>query len=165
MPVAGGASVQLFSGRWIRSSAFDSSAIYFVQYSTKDVMKYDIGSASLSVLIGGNSTEGNVFIDTSNVYLNIGGSIKAVSKAGGAVTTLVSGAGVNGYVSDGSFVYFTDGSFIKTIPVSGGVVTSLIPVTAGSVTAMAVDGTWIYWTDVSGGTGAGKIWKRSKPTP
>lgn len=165
IPAAGGASVQLFPGHWIRSSAFDSDSIYFVQYSNKDVLRYDIATASLSTLISGNSTEGSIIIDANYVYLSGGGSIKRVSKGGGAVTTLVSGSDANARVSDGVFVYFTEGNYIKTVPVAGGAVTNLISAPAGSVNSMAVDSTWIYWTDTMDGTGAGKIFKSAKPTP
>ena len=165
IPAAGGASVQLFSGRWIRSSAVDGGSIYFVQYSNKDVLRYDIATASLSTLISGNSAEGGIIIDATYVYLSVGGSIKRVSKGGGAVTTLLSGSDASARVSDGVFVYFTEGNYIKTVPVAGGAVTNLISVPAGSVNSMAVDSTWIYWADTTGGAGAGKIFKRAKPTP
>ena len=164
-PVGGGSAVPLSSGHYIRSSAFDSSYIYFVEYSDKSVMKYDIGANATSPLISGNSTEGAIFIDATNVYLNIDGSIKEVGKAGGTVTTLVSSTAATGYVSDGSFVYFVENGSIKSIPTGGGAASNVTSVPTGSVTSITADSSSVYWTDTSGGAGAGKIWKRAKPTP
>lgn len=163
MPVTGGSSTQLVSGYFIRGYAFDSGAIYFSDYNSKDVKKYAISSGTLTTLIGGNSTEGSIFIDNTNLYFNIDGSIKVVPKAGGFVSTLVSSANANGYASDGTYVYYVENHAIKSIPVTGGVPSSLINIPASSLSSLVMDDSFIYWNDISGGTGAGKILRMAKP--
>jgi YD repeat-containing protein len=163
MPATGGSSTQLVSGYFIRGYAFDSGAIYFSDYNSKDVKKYVIPSGTLTTLIGGNSTEGSIFIDNTNLYFNIDGSIKVVPKAGGSVSTLVSSSDAYGFASDGTYVYYVENHAIKSIPVTGGVPSSLINIPASSLSGLVMDDSFIYWNDISGGTGAGKILRMAKP--
>jgi hypothetical protein len=163
VPAGGGASTQLAAGVWVRSSAIDANAIYFVNYNDKDVKRFDLATNQMTSLISGNSSEGGVFIDSNNVYLNIAGSIKQVAKSGGTVTTLVNTGTAHGYTSDGSFVYFVDGASLQQVPLSGGAIQTLATVPAGQITSIAVDANYIYWADLSSGGGAGQILRMPKP--
>ena len=78
---------------------------------------------------------------------------------------LVSSGNVSGDgVSDGTRVYFLEGNRIKSIPVGGGSPSTLIDIPAGSLSSrgLEVDDAFIYWTDTSGGAGAGRIWRMPK---
>ena len=120
-------------------------------------------TGTVSTLISGNDGEGSIFADAKNVYFNLAGNIKVVSKNGGTVTTLVPTGNADGRLSDGTSVYFEENGMIKTIPVGGGAVADLIPVPNGGIAGFAIDDNFIYWTDRSCGAGASKIWRRSKP--
>lgn len=52
----GSGSTTILSGYWVRSVAMDSTGIYFVDYYSKDVKKFDLNTSSLSTLISGNSS-------------------------------------------------------------------------------------------------------------
>src|SRR5579859_4028986 len=160
----GGSSVQLLSGVWPRSSAFDQSAIYFVDYNTKDVKRFDLTSHLLSTLITGNSSEGSLFINTSYVFFSINGSVKRVPKAGGSVVTLVSSGIATGYTADDAEVFFVNGQTIGSVPVAGGSTNTLQYISSPTaVASMAVDSNYLYWADVSGGNGAGAIYRMPNP--
>ena len=82
-PLACGSGSTVLSGVFVRSQAVDSSAIYFVDYGTKNVDRFDVSAGTLTPLITGNSVEGSITIDQQCVYSNPGASIIKVSKQGG----------------------------------------------------------------------------------
>lgn len=135
------------------------------------------GSANPPGCASGACSSGFAFqllvLDNSNVYwfeydatngAATGGSIRTVPKAGGSVTTVVSGLrGVNNFVIDDSNVYWTEydivqgNGSIKTVPKLGGPVTVLATGTPPNLTTdvffptgIAVDSTFVYWTDFDG---------------
>jgi YD repeat-containing protein len=161
---SGANATQLASGVWVRGSAVDGIAIYFSDYDTKNVYKYSFASGTVTPLITGNSSsDGGLFIDANNVYFNNAGNVLEVSKGGGAVTTLVSSGAAGGYASDGSNVFYVETNAIKSVPVIGGTPSAVVNLGTGGVSSMVVDGSYIYWSDTSGGAGVGKIWRMAKP--
>ncbi len=158
---SGGNPTQLASDVWVRGVALDANAIYY--YSSKDLRKYSFSSGTITPLVTGNPSEVGVFIDANNVYFNINGNIGMVPKGGGTVTILVSSGTANGYASDGINLFYMDANAIKSIPVIGGTPLALTSIPANSLSGIVVDGGYIYWNDLSGGAGAGKIWRMSKP--
>jgi hypothetical protein len=126
-------------------------------------------------LPGGGCSTGaamrDLLLDNSNVYWfefdtakgATGGSINSIAKAGGSVTTVVSGLqAVNDFVVDDSNVYWTEvdiasgSGAIKTVPKTGGAVTVLAvgtpPGFNGDVftpDGIAVDSTFVYWQDIN----------------
>ncbi len=142
----------------LTSSVVDGSTIYSVVSGTNNVVKVDTTTNAVTTLIQGNASLGDIFIDSQNVYLNIGGSIKVVSKNGGAVNTLVTSTTAKGYASDGQSVYFVDGGYIRQVAVSGGTPTNVVSVTGQTVSSLVTDGTTLYWSDTSAGAGTGKIY-------
>jgi hypothetical protein len=160
---SGGVPSILAANNWVRSVAVDDGAIYFVEYSSRDVRKCSLPSGTVTSLITGNASEGSIFIDGVNVYFNLGGNIQAVPKAGGIVTPVVSGGGAIGYASDGVRLFFVENNSIRSIQVSGGSASTLVNIPTGSFTSLVVDDSFIYWGDNSGGVGMGKIWRMAKP--
>lgn len=165
MPVTGGTATPLASGYFIRNSTFDNDAIYFCDYSSRDVKKYTVSTGVLTTLVGGNPSEVGVFIDETNLYFNADGNIKMVPKAGGSVSTLVASSKASGNVSDGTRVYYVEDNAIKSVPIVGGVPSTLVTIPTNSLNSLVRDNSFIYWTDTSGGNGAGKIWRIAKPGP
>lgn len=161
MPATGGSATLLFNNDWIRSSTLDSNAIYHCDYWTKNIRRYDLATGALITLVS-NASESGVFIDNTNLYFNITNSIRAIPKTGGTVTTLVSSTNATGYVSDGVRVYYVENDVVKSIPVGGGASRNEINIPGNSLNSLVVDDAFIYWTDVSGGNGAGKIWRKQK---
>jgi hypothetical protein len=163
VPINGGAPTQVLGGgNWVRSSGVDSTSIYFVEYFSRDVRKLAVASGTLTTLISGNSTEGYIFIDSNNVYLNLNTlgtqSIKKISKNGGPVTTIVdNNSNAFGFVSDDVYVYFTENGDLKKVSVNGGAPTLLlqnsnINLGFGDGPVMAVDNLYLYWRDTPAGT-------------
>ena len=161
MSTNGGSPNQLLNGYWVRGSAIDSTNVYFIEYYSQNVLRYNIANSTVTPLITGNATEGGIFIDADRVFFNIDGSIKMVAKSGGVVTTLVSSTTAAGHVSDGISLFFTENGAIKSLPLSGGAPTFILTEPAGGV-GLAVDETFLYYSDRSGGPGAGRIFKMPK---
>jgi hypothetical protein len=80
IPTSGGNPTHLAANIMVRTSAMDSSAIYFVEYYGKDVKKCSLPSGAVTTLIGGNSSEGDLIIDAANVYFSLAGNIRKVAK-------------------------------------------------------------------------------------
>ncbi len=164
MSKSGGASSQVASGYFIRGTACDPEAIYFVDYSTRNVYKCSLASGAVTPMITGNTAESSLFLDAQYLYQNLGGSIRRVAKSGGQTETLFTGTtGYGGYASDGTYVYFETKDAINYIPAGGGLPTQLISIPPGSLTSLIVDKTSVYWTDISAGAGSGNIWRMPKP--
>jgi hypothetical protein len=165
MPLTGGASTQLLTGYFARSSAIDASALYFVDYFTKNVFRLDLQTFAVATIFGGNNAEGSIFIDANNIYFNLAGNIESVPKAGGVPTTLVSDGTATGYASDGTNVYFVDSvdEGIHKVPVVGGLTSLVASVAAGTqVTSIAVDDARIYWALAGASANTGEILETSK---
>ena len=161
VPIDGSAGPQtVLTGNWVRSAAYDSGAIYFVEYFSRNVYRFDVATNTRTPLITGNAVEGGVAIDANNVYYSDGSRIRVVSKLGGSVSTLYTGANVSVRVSDGGILYFTEGSDLKAIPVTGGAVT--LTLAGASVVGMVQDPNALYWADTSAGNGAGVIYRLQK---
>ena len=157
-----GSRTTVVSGKWARSSATDDRNLYFIDYNSKDLLKYDTQTGSLASLISGNYPyEGHVFLDDGHVYLSVDGLIKKVSKNGGAVQTIVSSGSAFGYLSDNEFLYYLENGGLQRIPVSGGLsetIVSAISITPERQYALAADGQYLYWTDAQ----SGRIFKSPK---
>lgn len=161
VPIDGSTGPQtMLTGNWVRSAAYDSGAIYFVEYFSRNVYRFDVATNTRTPLITGNAVEGGVVIDANNVFYSDGSRIRVVSKLGGSVSTLYTGTNVSVRVSDGGILYFTEGGDLKAIPVTGGAATLTLPGT--SVVGMVQDPNALYWADVSGGASAGVIYELRK---
>lgn len=156
---------EVLYGHWIRSSAIDGAAIYFVDYSSRDVKRFDVATSSAATLIPGGASEGSIFLDANNLYHRAGGTLSRVPKTGGTAATILSGTSGNAFVSDDWHLYFVEGGSLKMLPVTGGTAATVTDVPAGFVPSVAVDPARIYWSDTSGGQGAGKIMRINKPAP
>lgn len=161
VPVDGSTGPQtVLTGNWVRSAAYDSGAIYFVEYFSRNVYRFDVATNTRTPLITGNAVQGGVVIDANNVYYSDGTRILAVPKQGGSVSTLYTGSSVSARVSDGGILYFTEDGNLKAIPLTGGAATLTLP--GASVVGMVQDPNALYWADASAGNGAGVIYRLQK---
>ena len=78
------------------------------------------------------------------------------------MSTLVSNRNANGYVSDGANIFYVETNAIKSIPANGGTPVHFDQHTGEQLVEYR-RGSYIYWNDIGGGTGAGKIWRMVKP--
>ena len=159
VPIGGGNPSVVASGYYFRGTTCDAGGIYFVDYNTKNVNKFDVTSNTVSTLISGNSSEGGIFADANYVYFNLDGSISRVSKSGGQVVALVTSGSANGYASDGTNIYYVDGKVIRSMPVLGGPPVDIAMPGANAVSDIIADSSGAYWGDLSQGAGLGRIWK------
>lgn len=146
-PLGGGSETTVLSGVWIRSFAVDDTAIYFVEYNSKNVDRFDVSTGTLTPLITGNSTEGSIVADQQNVYFSQGTSIGKISKQGDSLTTIYTGGSLQMLAADGIRVFFAENGNLKSVPTSGGAAQTLV---SGAAPAAAVsDGTYVYWANSS----------------
>ncbi|MFO1477395.1 MAG: hypothetical protein U1F98_12160 [Verrucomicrobiota bacterium] len=117
---SGANPTKLASGNWVRGFALDANALYFSDYFSKDVRKYDFSSGTITPLITGYTADAAVLVDTINLYSSVNGIIQVVPKTGGKVTTLVSSGTARAYASDGTHLFYVDNNAIMSIPVTGG---------------------------------------------
>jgi hypothetical protein len=177
---------------FLQGPVLDASALYFVDYYTKDLRRLDLSTGVLTTLIGGTPpTQGYFIIDDTYLYFTAGVSIIKLAKQGGAPTVLYTGE-VDSLIQDTSTLYFRNKNTIFMIPKVGGTPTplytetnlSLIASDGGSLfftdggslfsesisnravsilsypvsmSEAILNSGYLYWTDWSGGAGAGKI--------
>jgi len=156
-PLAGGDATTLVStGDNLYPIAVDDTNVYWLDSTSGSLneVRHD-GTAPLTLATGPSFPTGDVSTDGSNVYFAIGdpvspgsGTIMAVPRGGGPVTTLASGqnnpvaiavAGASVYWID-----FDDKTLMK-VPTGGGTVTTLA--TGQSMATLAADADNVYWTD------------------
>ena len=155
MPAQGGTGTVILQNNWIRSRALDQEHIYFTEYNSKDVKKFNVTSFALETLMD-HTYEWQVLIDDVNLYSISNkegshsqgvGQIDKVAKTGGAVTTLLDNGDVEiGFFSDGTNLYYRAGNSIRSIPVAGGTETIFVETAAKPIWATD-DDQWVYWIE------------------
>jgi len=155
--------------------AVDANHLYWGDYigsGTTDVYQANKDGSNVIVLASGYAGSVNgLTVDANNVYFTVApgpNGVFQVPIGGGTVTTLASGQSLTSYaplVTDGQNVYWMAGGVVRKTPVGGGPITNLascatIDSTApcgGQYDSMAIDSTYVYWTDesevLSGGSG------------
>lgn len=144
----------MLSGNFIRATGVDSSAIYFFDYNSKSLKRFDILTLNVTTL-GTFSAEGSFVLDADNIYMSVSGNIYKIPKAGGSPQAIVNTGSATAFATDDAFLYCQDGGKINRISVNGG--------SASPLAGMVVTGGFLYWTHISGGSGAGKILRVSLP--
>ncbi len=137
----------MLSGVWVRALTVDSSSIYFTEYNTKNVDRFDVSTGTLTPLITGNSSESSIALDQQNLYASQGNGIVKVSKQGGSATPLYIGQAIQLLAADGVRVFFFENGNLRSVPAGGGTAQTLL--TGVSATAAVSDGTYLYWANSS----------------
>jgi hypothetical protein len=115
------------------------------------------GPPGLVTLASGQTCPWGMAIDATSVYWTncgdpAGGSVRKVSKTGGDVVTLAAGDRLSGIAVDGTSVYWVAGTSdaatgaIMMVPIGGGTPTTLVS-RPGSPAHLAVDSSYVYWTE------------------
>jgi len=116
----------------IPSMVMDSEYIYFVHILGGFIRKIPLTGGDVVTLVGTNrpknieecspSYPNSIAVDDKYVYWSelgfhsAGGSIKRMSKQGGAITTLIDGLGEVGNIAlDNEYIYWTEGDSVKKI--------------------------------------------------
>jgi len=145
VPVSGGAPPSVFATTDAELLAIDASNLYWITQSPSALMKAPLGSGSPTVLVSGivgNPYGGTLAAGGGYVFwANSNQPLARTSVAGGAVTTVSSGAAGSFGVSD-RYVAWWD----MVEPVTGGP-----PVQLAGGGIDAVDDTHVYWVSESDG--------------
>jgi hypothetical protein len=167
VPVGGGSVTTLASGQhYPISVAVDGTHVYWVNqgsYFDSDgtVSEVPIGGGSVTTLASGVGNLASVAVDGTHVYWadlappGVDGTVDEVPVGGGSVTTLASGQEYPISVAvDGAHVYWVNESpyypgAVNEVPVGGGSVTILA--SDGAAGPLAVDDSYVYWSDYSDG--------------
>jgi hypothetical protein len=136
----------------------------FANVSGGQIMRVSASGGTPTALVTGESAVG-LAGDANNLFwITLSGSIRRSTLSGGSLTTLASGQSTSGNpVIDATNVYFLVpvqqmGTTMKIMKVSrnGGTPTQLA---VDDVTAMASDGTSLYWSATVVSTGGGRVVK------
>ncbi len=101
--------------------------------------------------------------DATNVYAAVAGvGLVSVPKAGGPPVTLAPRTSASLPVAEGRYVYFADNggpdAVVLRVSTAGGAVEPVVRARGALVTALAVDGGFVYWAGVDGG-----VYRTPKP--
>lgn len=157
IPTTGGSPTTIFSGVWIRSNAMDDTAMYFVEYFTKNVYRFDLTTHVLTPLIVSNPAEGSLVINSSTVFFSVGSTIQAIPKAGGTSTTIYTGTQPAVVAANDKKVFFTDNGALLEIPIAGGSAKTLV--SRVTLTAAVAGKTHLYYSDEPSGPGSSIVYK------
>ncbi|HEY1554053.1 MAG TPA: hypothetical protein VGF94_04420 [Kofleriaceae bacterium] len=171
VPAAGGATTTIATATEPLGVAVDATNIYWSTFGSSDhpvgtVVKQRLAGGDAVVLASGLSTVGPIAVDEANVYWSDDfGAVASVPIAGGAVhqlapaqytlppATILDGAPAAIAVSDGR-VYWTstplDGtspSTIRSVDIGGGTATTIATLATRPL-GLAVDDTFVYWSEV-----------------
>lgn len=162
LPLAGGAATTVLSGVWVRAVETDATAIYFIEYFSRNVDRFDTTTMTLTPLLTGNPTEGQIAIDMITVYFSHGTTIQAIPKTGGSPTTIYTGIAPRVLAANGTQVFLTDGPDLKVVPVTGGPARTLA--SGFSIAVATASKTELFFTDNSQGFGHSIVY-RIRTTP
>lgn len=167
VPSAGGTPAMIdyvdnFAGNCgIYGMVFDSSSIYWANYSDGVIKRATLAGASPSVVYNGPTYMNALSIGGSNLYYHSypNSSLSRVTTAGSGNTTFANTASTNGenLTTDSSSLYWTDYSAgtVNKVPLSASPPASPIILATGETTPAApfVTSSAIYWLQL-GGSGA-----------
>jgi hypothetical protein len=160
-PKAGGAVTPLFTGGTFNGQsdlAIDATFAYFTDNTS--VWKVALDGTSQVQIATGLTTPRGIALDATDVYWAEYGytSVKKVSKAGGAITVLMSdfpnsNSNPQAIAVDSTYAYWTEfftGS-VKRVGINGGTTTTFaagpVPFNYNNASeSIAVDATSVYWT-------------------
>ncbi len=157
-PDASVESTALFSGPDITTAlAVDSTGIYFGAYFAGPgrILKVPLDGGPATTLVSNLQQPAGIALDTSNIYLTDlnAGTVLRAPLQGGTPITLASGQSDPGPILvDDRFVYWAtlnDGLLMR-VELDGGTPQTLFNTMTSSVTAIALNGNYLYWTDASG---------------
>jgi hypothetical protein len=147
----------LVSGVTPTSVTVDSSNVYWGtstdwSTSTSSISKVPTTGGSATVLASGIPYTSSIAVDASNAYWIDNGNSYKVPIGGGSVTTLAPAYNTNIVVSSGSLYYAFSPNGVQKVSTSSGSVTVLSADSAGGAApyAVAVDSTYVYWSNWSG---------------
>lgn len=145
--------------------ATDGSRVYWVENdnSAGAVRSVSVDSGPVTTLASGLVEPSAILVDANFVYWierNNGnnGTLKKVPKAGGGITTLVSGLknAQNYLADDGTWLYFGDrkpegsGGIIRKVRKTDGAQVTLVDDNLNMTPAIATDGAYVYFHDDRG---------------
>lgn len=132
-------STRIASGYYVRGRTADDSHMFFCG------VRMDRSGEVLTVLPS-FGFEDSVFVDSVFLFHNPldGSRIDRVPKAGGGVSTLISGSGIRGLGSDGVYFYFREDAMLRRIPVLGGTVRDIVDAPL-PVSSLVIEGETLFF--------------------
>jgi hypothetical protein len=160
VPLAGGTTTTLISYAMNSNVnvpsgiAVDANNIYWANSIGNAVMKMPVGGGAGTVLASGQTGAGYLVIDLNNVYFVTGGTIAKVPIGGGSTTVIVPSSVTGTLITDplSSYIYYGSGGNLKKVLSTGGTITTLATSAGGTIWGIAVDNTYVYWSNVTDGT-------------
>jgi hypothetical protein len=157
MSLSGGAVTTLVSGvATPQGIAVDATFVYWASEYGNTISRIPIGGGAPTTLLSGVTDAMGVAVDASAIYfstIDTGSVWKAPLSGGSPVllgTTTAAAGGVTGVAVDAGHLYFGTYSTVAQVPLAGGATTTLVT-GANDAISVAVDDTFLYWTDLYGG--------------
>jgi hypothetical protein len=158
MPLAGGPVTTLASGLLSpQGIAVDPSFVYWASEFGDTITRLPLGGGTPVTLLSGVTGALGVAVDGSAIYFSriSGGAVWKAPLSGGAPTLLASSTttpndGAVGIAVRATNLYFGTYSAVEEVSIAGGAVTTLVTGQNDAI-AVAVDDTFLYWTNLYGG--------------
>ncbi len=157
-PVGGGPVTILSTAGPAHQIIASAGVLYYIGATTggaapEGLLSLSVDGGTPHVIVPPDPNRGvmSFTVDCTNAYYATSdGAISQVPLAGGAPLVLATGQGSGGLqmAVDATHVYFTDIEHVKSVPIGGGPAATLA--TEPSVSSVAVDSSYVYWTLVSG---------------
>ncbi|MGD0768151.1 MAG: PEP-CTERM sorting domain-containing protein [Tepidisphaeraceae bacterium] len=152
LPLSGGSPTQNASGIWVRAPVADNTGVYFQNYYGQNIDYFNYSTHSVTTVASGLPQNTGPVLDSTNVYLDLpSGAIDVVPKSGGLPTQIVSSG--NALAASNGNVFYTTGNNVEQYSTSAKTSIQLATVANGTVTSMATDGNWVYYSVANGNAG------------
>ena len=170
VPIGGGPPAILASGlSYPQSIAVDSYRVYWASYSDGTVKQASLSTGTITTLASITSSQTTIFgiaidnsISASFVYFTATGAGLIEHSYVNGYGSLILASGRNlpfGIAVDSASIYWSEGGNLVKMPIGGTTIAALTTMTGASPYYLALDSSYVYWTNFAS---AGTIMKTAK---
>jgi len=144
MDHSGNNSQNIVDNNWIRGRAFDSESVYYYEYNSQYLRKFNLDNHNVENLAS-IGTDCMVFLDDTYVYTFQTSNLRRVAKSGGDLIVLSSEPDTKFFCADNTYVYGANNlSSLVRIPRDGGPEENLYEMTSDEIKGICYSNDSLY---------------------